>query len=255
MKEAAFEVEPTIKTAEDLWRDTFDVSLRLVEDLKFDGNNEVHRYFMALYATILEQNCSAIALRAAGSYAGIKQILRSNLEAYVDLCNLLRDSRYIDNLKFEYHRQWIKLAKAGIQGDNDFLASFRDNQDVRDLLDRHGENLRALRKKGVKKKMIEQKFEDAGLMDVYRSVYNSLSAEGHNDLRALVSRHFFKVEGGDVQIRLFEPPSREAVASTVDQFLGILLDSGVKVHRALKAETAAQALMELHNLRVALADR
>lgn len=254
MEELPLGNERTINTSEELWRHALNLSLRLVKELKFDGSNEVHRYFMALYATILEQNRSAIALRAARSYAGIEQILRSCLEAYVDLSNLLRDNRYIDNLKFEYHRQWIKLAKAGIKGDNDFLAAFRDNEDAKDLLNRHSESLSALRKKGVSKKTIEEKFKDADLEEVYKSVYNSLSAEGHNDLRALISRHFFKTEEGEVQIRLFEPPSSEAVDSTVDQFLGILIDSGVRVHRTLNSEPAAEALIELNGRRASMTE-
>lgn len=101
---SAYSAEPVINSAEELWRYAVHVSLQLVKALKFDGRDEVNRYFMALYASILEQNCSAIALRRAGLYAGIEQILRSNLEAYVDLVNLLSNKAYISHLKFEYHR-------------------------------------------------------------------------------------------------------------------------------------------------------
>ena len=49
---------------------------------------------------------------------------------------------------------------------------------------------------------------------------------------------------------LFAAPSQEAVDSTVDQFLGILLDSGIRVHRELDSHIGADALIALHDKRI-----
>nr|CAD6630539.1 hypothetical protein RFYW14_04286 [Pseudorhizobium flavum] len=82
-------------------------------------------------------------------------------------------------------------------------------------LQHHNDQLPELKKSGHILTDFE-KFQMASMEHEYRSIYNSLCNERHNNLRALTSRHFRKNKDGSLDMVIFDTSSREDLAATLD---------------------------------------
>nr|WP_200997098.1 DUF5677 domain-containing protein [Rhizobium rhizogenes]QCL10295.1 hypothetical protein pC6.5b_401 [Rhizobium rhizogenes] len=212
------------------------VSIKHLADLRFNKGSEVHRTLVSLYASILELTDSAIIIREAGKYTGMDILLRSALEAHVDLINLANGDGYLQAMMAVYHKEWIKLT--GVKGDNPFLAFFKDNPDAQKQLAYHEAELAAFKQtSGIPNNL--EKFKMAGLEDVYRSIYNSLCNDSHNNIRALTSRHL-RADKDRLELVIFDKPSRTDIAATVDCFIAILLKSNEIMHHYFKSKEEVQ---------------
>nr|WP_246716622.1 DUF5677 domain-containing protein [Rhizobium ruizarguesonis] len=146
----------------------------------------------------------------SNKHPGVDIVLRASLEAYVDLINLANDDRYFDQMRLAYHEDSVKLLDEGVSKGNTFMDSFQNNPEMTKSLAEHRAELDIL-KKTVKPLNIGERFTLAGMNSVYRSIYRVLCTESHNNVRALMSRHF-RFDSGDVPappgtVRvLFRPP-------------------------------------------------
>ncbi|MGR9059397.1 DUF5677 domain-containing protein (plasmid) [Rhizobium leguminosarum] len=217
------------------------VSIKHLADLRFTKGSEVHRTLVSLYASILELTDSAIIIREAGKYTGMDVLLRSALEAHVDLINLANDDSYLHAMMAVYHKEWIKLAGDGVKGDNPFLAYFKDNPEAQKQLAYHEAELAAFKQTSGIPNILE-KFKMAGLEDVYRSIYNSLCNDSHNNIRVLTSRHL-RADKDRLDLVMFDKPSRTDIAATVDCFIAILLKSNEIVHHYFKSKEEVREVL------------
>ncbi|ANV25573.1 MULTISPECIES: DUF5677 domain-containing protein [Rhizobium/Agrobacterium group] len=215
--------------------DLYHVTIRHLPELRFDKNNEVHRTLISLYSTIIELTNAALHIRQAGGYTGMDILLRSVLEAHVDLINLANDGGYLRVMVAAYHKEWIKLADDGVKGENPFLAYFKDSPEALEKLQHHRAQLAELKKSGHIPTNLE-KFQWAGMEHEYRSIYNSLCNESHNNLRALTSRHFRENEDGSLDLVIFDTPTREDLAATLDTFIATLNTSNRIMHHYFKSK-------------------
>jgi len=167
---------------------------------------------------MLELTQSAIILYGAQSHTGIDILLRSQLEAFVDLANLVREPEYIGVMHAEYHREWLKLAKGGVDTENPYLAYFRNNPNALAKLQQHEVALHVISAKTPPKSKLE-KFQSAGMEHEYRSIYNSLCNDSHNNLRALTSRHFRRKTDHEIEIVVFEEPNDEDIIVSLDTLI------------------------------------
>src|SRR5258708_2547663 len=71
-----------------------DRSLTLASHLRYDGGHAWCLHLLALYGSVLELAHAIGVLASHEAPAGVPIILRSMLEAYVDLRNLARDRSY-----------------------------------------------------------------------------------------------------------------------------------------------------------------
>ncbi|TBB81024.1 DUF5677 domain-containing protein [Rhizobium ruizarguesonis] len=167
----------------------YHVTVKNLPELRFDKRSEVHRTLVSLYSAIIELTNAALQIREAGGYTGMDILLRSALEAHVDLINLANDDEYLKVMLAAYHKEWIKLANDGVKGENPFLAYFKDSPEAQAKLGEHKTELEQL-KKTVRIPTNLEKFQKAGMENEYRSIYNSLCNDSHNNLRSLTSRYF-----------------------------------------------------------------
>lgn len=216
-----------------------------LEQIKFEKRSSLHRTIVSLYATIMEQTQDAITLQQAGKHATLDIILRSTLEAFVDLVNLCRDDTYLGHMQASFHEQWIKLAEQGVAAGNPFLKDFHNDPKAAAQLDEHKADLAAL--SDTPPLSVYERFRRVGMEDAYRSVYNSLCNETHNNIRALVSRHL-RVEGNNLEVVVFDEPGAESLASSLSSFNGILVQSSVIIHTYFKTEAreTISALADMH---------
>lgn len=209
--------------------------------IEFNKGSTLDRTIMSLYATILEQAYDALVLQRAGQHVTLDIILRSSLEAYVDLINLCSDSNYYQQMQASFHEQWIKLAQHGVKGGNPFLNGFENSEDAVAQLKWHEEQLAEL---GVAPLNVFERFRKAGLEDVYRSIYNSLCNETHNNIRALTNRHFRLNDHDEPEITIFAPAEKLDLISTLSSFIGILTRSSWIVHDYFQT-SALPAVLEI----------
>lgn len=214
----------------------------------FNRGNAVHRLIMALYATIIEQIDSGVALVDSGRSTGVEAILRSCLEAHVDLLNLASDPAYADQMQAHYHQQFRIVCREAIKGTNPFLAGIEADAPAR--LAEHEKELARLGKPLDAK----TRFDMAGMGDIYRSIYNSLCCETHNNMRALMDRHFTNQGTDEIpifQIAIFTDMEKVDFDAAIDTFLSILTGSNRTVHHYLgsdqleKLEVYAQRRAEM----------
>ncbi|OYR18269.1 DUF5677 domain-containing protein [Brucella thiophenivorans] len=218
--------------------DIYDASVRNLPHLKFNKDNEHNRTLVSLYATIIEMTNSAIILRKSGVFTGVDVILRTTLEAHVDLINLANDATYMNSMRAVYHKEWIRVTEEGLKGENQFLAFFKNNVDAEEQLAHHKSELA---KCLATSKMLTnfEKFKMAGMEEIYRSIYNSLCNESHNNIRALNDRHFRqKAEGAEIVI--FDQPTKIDLAATLDCFIATLLLSCEILHHYFKSDEKIQ---------------
>ncbi|NTA50054.1 hypothetical protein G6L34_18250 [Agrobacterium tumefaciens] len=214
--------------------DLYQATLKHLPNVKFDKGSEAHRTLISLYATIIELTNSAILIREAGGYTGMDILLRTAMEAHVDLINLASDEAYLKSMLAVYHKEWIKLTTEGVKGENPFLTYFKDNDEVKEQLAYHKRELSALEAiRSIPTNL--EKFRMAGMEDVYRSIYNSLCNDSHNNIRALTHRHF-RQRDGDTDMIIFDIPSKIDLAATLDTFIAILLTSNEIMHVHFKSE-------------------
>ncbi|MGR9168849.1 DUF5677 domain-containing protein [Rhizobium sp. KDH_Rht_773_N] len=217
-------------------------SYKNLQAIVFSQGNPLHRTIMSLYASIMEQTYNALVLLRADQHATLDIILRSTLEAYVDLINLCNDPEYLKQMQASFHDQWIKLAQYGVRGGNPFLIKFENSADASQRLAEHQAELAAL---GVKPMSIYEKFRLAGFEQIYQSVYNSLCNESHNNIRALTLRHFRFDANENPQLVMFAEPSPDSLNGTLSGYLSAVSDTTHIVHTYFKTN----ALPEIESFR------
>jgi hypothetical protein len=177
---------------------------------------QVTMMLASLYASIFAFADTGLFMLRNGREAGISAIGRSSLEAWVDLKNLSADDNYLDKMQASFFDEYIRMIEDGITGNNPFSASFANNAKVTRGLAEFKAEREKLRQKGIKKPpSAKGKFTDAGMLDIYMAVYNSLCAESHNNIRALRERHLDFVDR-NVKLTVFKEPRDNHLISMLD---------------------------------------
>ncbi|RWE79207.1 DUF5677 domain-containing protein [Mesorhizobium sp.] len=219
--------------------DMMNDTMRMIEKVEFNKGSRVHRAVMALYASIIEHTDSAMILHSNRRAAGIDTILRTNLEAFVDLANLCNDPDYYNQMLALYHKDWLALTKGGLDG-NPFLDFFKEEPGSADRVEYHKAALAELQKLGPTLSVFER-FQLAGMENEYRSVYKDLCGHSHNNIKSLSDQHFVGDTGDSLEVVIFAEKGKEALLSSLDQFIAILGRAGYLVHDYFKSPVAKEA--------------
>ncbi|TPK60533.1 hypothetical protein FJ546_19365 [Mesorhizobium sp. B2-4-19] len=210
-----------------LLKEQLAATIEALKVTEFNRGNAIERLIMALYATIIEQIDSAVTLIDSSRAAGVEAILRTCLEAHVDLLNLASDPVYADQMQAHYHHQFKLVCQEAMKGTNPFLAGIESDAPAR-----YEEHKRELARLG-RPLTIQTRFEMAGLNDLYYSIYNSLCCESHNNMRSLMGRHFINNGTEDTplfQIAIFNGMEKVDFDAAIDGFLSILTGSNRTIH-------------------------
>lgn len=151
-------------------------------------NTNTDQIIIALHARQLCGADSVSILSKRNFFTFVPVILRSMLEARIDLINLVSDSDYIRTMTYNFSLQEIKFLrhakkdKANLENfEGDSIATSRlekaksyciDNNDVSSKVNAY------------------ERFQKANLIDEYYVTYNELCRSTHNNLDKLKSDHF-----------------------------------------------------------------
>lgn len=204
------------------------------QNLMFDKAHPLHRNVIALYGSILEMTGSNILLANNKLVTGIPILLKSILEAYVDLTNLIKNPQYGYNLEINYLKQWLEILNEAKTGKNEYLQSLTDEPSLDETIAKWNRDKKKLENNGHSSLKISQKFMRAGLEKEYRSMYNSLCSDSHNNLRALVSRHI-EIEDGDFSMVFYKSYTPEDSAVYIGTNAELLIRATQELHTFLKS--------------------
>jgi Family of unknown function (DUF5677) len=219
------------------------------EHLKFQSTNAQHLLAASLHATIMEHARAIDTLVESGNATGSFIVLRSLLEASVDLFNLVSDPTYSEFMHSALLDQQRRVLESLTEKDrsNPYLAEFLErSDDAQAALTRIHTKLKELEAKDIKPLGIRERFKRANRLDLYKMPYAYLCWHSHNNINILEERHLQQTLTGiaitysrppddhDV-LRILEP-SGMLIASSVDflyQLLGIPSSELAEVTAAL----------------------
>ncbi|HET7176227.1 MAG TPA: DUF5677 domain-containing protein [Gammaproteobacteria bacterium] len=222
MTAAYTEVLSFLKTS----HDEFQV---LAEEIKFNGSDTLHRSCVSLYGSILELTTSFVILTDKGLLTGASVLVRSILEAYVDLENLTRDKSYLRDMEVSFAAEWLKILNEAAHGKNPYLGKLSEVPDLAEAIQKWEKKKAELESQGGRALRHLEKFQKANLENEYRSVYNDLCSKAHNNLRALFDRHSEMGED-DFSITYYKIPEEADNALTVGIVTEILMRATLTLH-------------------------
>lgn len=220
----------------DLLSRTYADTHRRIAHIHFDTDDFLSKTIIALYASVIEQTGSALTLLKAGQHVGVNIILRSTLDAYIDLINLMADPTYLDQMRASYHKEWVKMLEPGLNGDQPFLAPYEVDELAKSL-EHHRSELAMLNQRSVKPLQARARFEKAQMLSVYHTVFNALSADSHNNIRALMNRHF-RISNDGTEVVIFKSLEKEDLAPALFCLTDIYIRTGISVHMYFKSNGA-----------------
>ena len=213
--------------------------LKLLHDRLFalsqDFFGERKRPIVALYSSLIQFTGSMVLLvENPRGHIAVPSVLRSFLEAYVELRNLLNDSDYIDNMSAQFCEQQIKVLKEAREGNRYSLALIGDSR-AKDLdveIENYENQLKELEAKKRKPLNVKERFQRAELLQEYKSLYAWLSCDVHCNPSALMRRHV----GPDSKVVYYkEDQTPEYIDWQLAWTAEMLLDASAKIHTAFES--------------------
>lgn len=168
-----------------------------------------------LCLTIAEQFEAALKLVESGFSSHAPIIVRSMLEGFANLLNVVKDRAYVDQLRFENARSDVILftayaADASMQGETEALAKLAQwKAQAEPVCD-------DLKKRGFRELKVLDKFKKAGILQNYVA-YRVFCSFGHNQLTTLLARH-----AGDFELRYHYEAPDEMTESLLTVAVSIL---------------------------------
>lgn len=235
----ADEVEQPMATLEeciDGLQELLDACIARAQDLRFELAASQQAAAMALLGTVLELAHNLVMLLRQRSNSSAKVILRSLLEAYVDLRNVTRDATYLKHLQavqLDQDLRAFRESRKPVTSTNPYFRSFLANRQEAEKRAAECEaELGELKREGYGALTIRERFELAGELERYSSVYYLLCQDSHHNLKALERRHF-SLEGGKPVVLFFAEDDVEHVVAEGDAVAGIVANAVADTSRLL----------------------
>lgn len=208
---------------------------------------------ICLHGTILELSRACITLTRSGDFIGVSPLVRSIVEAFVDLRVVAKDAGHVKRMEATYYKELVRILGQfkdnyydGTDIGNDFGAD-----EANEVLARAKKRFDQLTRGGAKTLSSKDRFSQGNLRG-YRAVYWLLCLDSHNNLRALEKRHI-RHEGGQVGISVFKR-ERSNFHFGYCQTVADMLVGSLKEVAALVGMTGDIPFDRLERLRVAVID-
>lgn len=134
---------------------------------------------------------------------------------------------------------------------NEYLAEIAEAPSLDASITEWQRKKQQIEAKGYRSLKIEQKFQRANMEKEYRSMYNSLCCDAHNNLRSLVSRHI-EIGQADFDVVFYKAYTAEDSALAVGTNAELLVRATQKVHEFFDSPATARVAIyraELDQLR------
>ncbi len=194
--------------------------------LKFDFTNKQQTCCICLHGTIIEHSSAIILLLKNKNWSPIPSLLRTTLEAFVDLKCLVQDERYLSNMVLaDLHEKKKLISKAIKTGHtNLYLEGISEIPDIDGFLTSIQSEITKLSDDDTKYLNIWKRFKTAKLEDLYTSVYADLCQHCHNNLSKLQQRHLVETNG-EFHVNYFRIWDTPEIMKYIETVSGITFDS------------------------------
>ena len=216
-----------------------DQAVELAESIVFKKESALHRTTIALYSSIIELSGTCCLLIDNKQGVALPIVLRAIIEAHVDLVNMLQTQRYGYYLELDYVNQWLVILQEAKRGKNEYLADISVVPSLDETIKDFTEQKLKLKSDGYEKLKIENKFIRADMEKEYRSIYNNLCAHAHNNIRALMDRHFER-EQGDLSVVLYKEYNLEDNQIYIGFISEILIRATENIHKKFQTNVVNQ---------------
>lgn len=197
--------------------------------LIFNKRHPPDLYLVSLYGTLIELTGATVSLIDLGQRTGVPPLFRSFLDAFVEFKNLTKSANYVHYMEASYRNQWLKVFMEAKTLDNPYLQKIGEQSDIDGTIQEFRDSLEQLQEEGFHPLSIFERFEKAGLVKEYRSLYNFFSNDAHSNIRALISRHL-DVEEDDFTVVFYKDGSLGDFLPIVDALSGMLLSAARDIH-------------------------
>jgi hypothetical protein len=218
------------------FRELLDTVLVSTSTLRFGCRNPQHLLAVALHGSVLGHALGIMTLLENRDAASALVILRSLLEASVDLFNLAGDPGYVEFMHCALLNQQRRVLESGVQADsvNPYLAHFAEHStDLQAALTRVRAELKQLEARGIKRPLkVRERFERASRLDLYQGPYAYLCWHSHNNINILEERHLKQTPSG-LTIQYFRAATDDDVQLTLDTAAGLVANSVEFVYQLL----------------------
>ncbi len=204
----------------------FDLVFSRTDRLVFNRKNAHHLYSVCMHGSILENTSACITLLKNKEWSAIPVMLRNLLEEYVDLVNVKADQDYLIRMQASFLKEQSRvLTKAIETGDtNPYLEALSNTDGIKEHFAHVTVQLDSLRSDGFGELGIRDRFDRAGLVGMYESVYALLCQHSHNNLNILERRHIEEIDN-DIRVSYFQPWNSDDMMPYIDTIAGILTGS------------------------------
>ncbi|WP_420390560.1 DUF5677 domain-containing protein [Marinobacter sp.] len=210
-------------------------ALQCAEHLKFDKSHPWHRNLMALYGALVEYSDSLIHLAMAKKSVAIPVVFRSFLEAYVDFKNLAEDRRYGNHMEASYSKEWLRVLEEAEERKNPYLVGIGSDAELMLQIQHHKDRLTQLKADGYQPLSHYTKFEKAGMVEEYRSIYNFFCSDSHNNIRSLIDRFIIiDKEKNDFELVFFKDSPSGEFDHYLSTALHLLRNGSHNIHAVLE---------------------
>jgi hypothetical protein len=206
--------------------DVYDSVYLQTEQLKFNKDIAKELYSVCLHGSILENASACLTLLKSEKWNAVPILLRSLLEAYVDLINVIDDEHYSSRMQASCLNEQSRLLSNAIEHgkDNPYLADLSQMQELSQHTATVKGSLKSLRANNLSELRIKDRFKQAGLEELYDSVYALLCQHSHNNLNVLENRHLIR-DGDDLKVAYFQSWSAIDILKYVDTIGGTVAGS------------------------------
>ena len=161
---------------------------QLIDHIAFDQTNHESKHLVGLLRTT-NARASGVALLVREKHEDtISPVIRSMLEAQVDISNLVRIPGYYYQLRQEYLSRFLKAMKRPASGDDSLTTARSSGVPIDDGITLWEKEKKDLERLGYRGLNIEQKFALANMEQDYVGIYGQLCAETHNRTDAILAR-------------------------------------------------------------------
>ena len=206
-----------------------DVIDRTISSLNFSTDSKQQLALASFYFSIVEQSRAVLCLfdKDLGHHSG--PILRSQLEAYADLLNTVKDEAYLKNLELANLRARRKLLVLILSG-NPYSEGMEKTRDIAEIeISEIGKKINCLVAEGAKDLQLKEKMANVDMTDEAAACLPWLNAQTHGDLAAVTDRHLVTV-GRRLEIHCLTNGKSAEYSPNISLSCDLILQASVSIH-------------------------
>jgi Family of unknown function (DUF5677) len=212
------------------YRDFLSKAASTASKFQFDSNDDAVLHIFTLLSSSIELLDNIYVLALNESKIGIPILLRSILEASVDIQFILIEKSNYRRIEVEDLLLWKGIIDSAYKG-NEFIKHIRKDERFEKEAKENAEKLREFKRLQITKADIATKFKSTIFADAYDSIYATLCSHSHNGKSAQQERHI-TIQNGKSKIEVFKENSLENYEYYLWLAARFLLESTISFNEA-----------------------